>query len=185
LLGYALKLKLTVPISSSAAVAAVAVRAAATVFPDMGQSAVPYRPPDRMPRKLIASVRRHTFEKPGLLEKDLVIEVVGQEGNRFWGNQTIMGNGERTEEPMIGELTGENNKTVVIVDKDGYINGRLIGNDTLSFCYMQAGGKPSPALSVAPRSNERTEQPSYCRVAPKSRYKRSFRASSDIVRCRK
>ncbi|MGB6935169.1 MAG: hypothetical protein WBE14_00335 [Xanthobacteraceae bacterium] len=87
-----------------------------------------------------------TFEKPGLLEKDLLIEVVGQEGDRFWGNQTIMGNGERTEEPMIGELTGENNKTVVIVDTDGYINGRLIGNDTLSFCYMQAGGKTESSV---------------------------------------
>ena len=27
------------------------------------------------------------FEKPGLLEKDLVIEVTGQEERRFWGIQ--------------------------------------------------------------------------------------------------
>jgi hypothetical protein len=57
-----------------------------------------------------------TFEKPGLFEKDLVIEVTGQEGRRFWGIQTISGsNGESTQEPMIGELTGRDNRTVVIV----------------------------------------------------------------------
>jgi hypothetical protein len=87
-----------------------------------------------------------TFEKPGLFEKDITIEVVSQEGNRFWGNQSFSGNGEKTEEPMIGELTGENGKTVIIVDTDGYINGRLIGNDTLSFCYTQAGGKTESSV---------------------------------------
>jgi hypothetical protein len=80
---------------------------------------------------------RGTFEKPGLFEKDLVIEITG---NRFWGNQVLSGEGEKTEEPMIGELTGGDNKTVVIVDTDGYLNGRLVGNDVLSFCYTQAGG---------------------------------------------
>jgi hypothetical protein len=65
---------------------------------------------------------------------------------RLWGNQILSGNGEKTEEPMIGELTGENNKTVIIVDTDGYINGRLVGNDTLSFCYTQAGGKTQASV---------------------------------------
>ena len=40
-----------------------------------------------------------TFEKPGLFEKDLVIEVTGQEDRRFWGIQTLSGNGESTQEP--------------------------------------------------------------------------------------
>jgi hypothetical protein len=87
-----------------------------------------------------------TFEKPGLFEKDLVIEVTGQEGNRFWGNQVLSGDGEKTEERMIGELTGGDNKTVVIVDTDGYLNGRLVGNDVLSFCYTQAGGKTESSV---------------------------------------
>jgi hypothetical protein len=101
---------------------------------------------------IIAGVGLHwpsskgTFDKPGLFEKDLLIEVTGQEGNRFWGNQVFSGNGEKTEEPMIGELTGENNKTVVIVDTDGYVNGRIIGNDVLSFCYTQAGGKTESSV---------------------------------------
>lgn len=62
-----------------------------------------------------------TFDKPGLLEKDLVIEVTGQEDRRFWGVQTLSGNGETTREPMIGELTGADNRTVIIVDTDGYL----------------------------------------------------------------
>jgi hypothetical protein len=90
---------------------------------------------------------RGTFEKPGLFEKDLVIEVIGQEGRRFWGNQTFSGNGEKTEEPMIGELTGSDNKTVVLVDTDGYLNGRLgEDNNVLTFCYMQAGGKTQSSV---------------------------------------
>jgi hypothetical protein len=82
-----------------------------------------------------------TFDKPGLFEKNLVIEVTGQEGRRFWGMQTLSGNAETTQEPMIGELTGANNRTVVIVDTDGYLNGELIDDNTLNFCYTQAGGR--------------------------------------------
>ena len=67
---------------------------------------------------------RGTFEKPGLFEKDLVIEVTAQEGRRFWGMQTFTGSGENTQEPMIGELTGKDNKTVVLVDRDGYLDGQ-------------------------------------------------------------
>jgi hypothetical protein len=87
-----------------------------------------------------------TFDKPGLLEKDLVIEVTGQEDRRFWGIQTLSGNGESTQEPMIGELTGGDNRTVVIVDTDGYLNGHLISDDVLSFCYTQAGGKSQTSV---------------------------------------
>ena len=38
-----------------------------------------------------------TFDKPGLFEKDLVIEVTGQDGRRFWGMQTLSGDGENTQ----------------------------------------------------------------------------------------
>jgi hypothetical protein len=87
-----------------------------------------------------------TFDKPGLFEKDLVIEVTGQEGRRFWGVQTLSGNGESTQEPMIGELTGKDNRTVVIVDTDGYLNGQLVEENLLSFCYMQAAGKTQSSV---------------------------------------
>ena len=89
-----------------------------------------------------------TFDKPGLFEKDLVIEVTNQEGRRFWGNQSFTGNGESTQEPMIGELTGKGNKTVVLVDTDGTLNGELVDKNTLSFCYTQVQGKtPSSVVS--------------------------------------
>jgi hypothetical protein len=87
-----------------------------------------------------------TFDKPGLFEKDLVIEVTGQEGRRFWGVQSISGNAENTQEPMIGELTGRDNRTVIIVDTDGYVNGQLINDNVLSFCYTQAGGKTQSSV---------------------------------------
>ena len=86
-----------------------------------------------------------TFEKPGMFEKDLVIEVTGQEGRRFWGMQTFSGNGEETHEPMIGELTGKDNKTLLLVDTDGYLNGHIDGN-VLSFCYTHAGGKTESSV---------------------------------------
>jgi hypothetical protein len=89
---------------------------------------------------------RGTFEKPGLFEKDLVIEVTAQEGRRFWGMQTFSGSGENTQEPMIGELTGKDNMTVVIVDRDGYLDGQLIDNGTMSFCYKQAGGQAGASV---------------------------------------
>jgi hypothetical protein len=89
---------------------------------------------------------RGTFERPGLFEKDLVIEVTGQEGRRFWGMQTFTGGGEQTREPMIGELTGKDNRTIVLVDTDGYLDGQLIDENTISFCYKQAGGKTESSV---------------------------------------
>ena len=88
-----------------------------------------------------------TFEKPGLGEKDLVIDVTGQQDNRFWGIQTLSGNGEMSsDEPMIGELTGPGYKNIVLVDTDGYLHGQLTDENTLTFCYEQAGGKTTPSV---------------------------------------
>ncbi len=87
-----------------------------------------------------------TFEKPGLFEKDLVIEIINQQDNRFWGMQTLSGNGEKSDEPMIGELTGHDYKNIVLVDTDGYLHGQLDDPNTLSFCYEQAGGKTTASV---------------------------------------
>ena len=89
---------------------------------------------------------RGTFERPGLFEKDLTIEVTAQEGRRFWGMQTFSGSGENTQEPMIGELTGKDNKTVVLVARDGFLDGQLIDDNTLSFCYKQACGQAGASV---------------------------------------
>ena len=89
---------------------------------------------------------RGTIEKPGLFEKDLVIEVTAQEGRRFWGMQTFIGNGETTQEPMIGVLTGKDNKTVALVDRDGYLDGQIVDDNILSFCYKLAGGQTGSSV---------------------------------------
>lgn len=49
---------------------------------------------------------RGTFEKPGMFEKDLVIEVTNQEGRRFWGIQIFSGGGE-TEICALYRLAAE------------------------------------------------------------------------------
>jgi hypothetical protein len=87
-----------------------------------------------------------TFAKPGLFEKDLVIEVTGQEGRRFWGVTTLSGKGEKTDEPFIGELTGRGNRTIVGVDTDGFYNGQVVGAGKISFCYTHAGGKTASSV---------------------------------------
>jgi hypothetical protein len=83
---------------------------------------------------------RGTWEKPALVEKDLVIEIASQEGRRFWGATTISGVGEKTDEPFIGELAGKDHRNVIFADTDGFWEGQLDGDDTLSFCYRHTGG---------------------------------------------
>jgi hypothetical protein len=83
---------------------------------------------------------RGTWDKPALLEKDLVIDITGQDGRRFWGVTTLSGAGEKTDEPFIGQLSGKDNRSFVFADTDGFWNGQLDG-DTLSFCYTHTGDK--------------------------------------------
>jgi hypothetical protein len=87
-----------------------------------------------------------TWDKPALLEKDLVIDIKGQDGRRFWGVTTLSRAGEKTDEPFIGSLTGKDNRSFVFADTDGFWNGQLDDNDTLSFCYMHTGGKTTSTV---------------------------------------
>ena len=59
---------------------------------------------------------RGTWDKPALLEKDLVIDITGQDGRRFWGVTTLSGAGEKTDEPFISELAGKDNRSFVFAD---------------------------------------------------------------------
>ena len=81
-----------------------------------------------------------TFEKPGLFEKDIVMEFTGQQERRFWGVTTLSGGSEKTEEPFIGELYGKDNRRLLFADSDGFLWAEIDG-DTLSFCYAHASGK--------------------------------------------
>ena len=88
-----------------------------------------------------------TFDKPGLFEKDLTIEISGQDGRRIWGKTIISGSGEKTEEPFIAHLYGKDGRKLMYADKDGYLTGDFDG-DTLAFCYAHAGG-PSQTSVVS------------------------------------
>src|SRR5260370_16475538 len=79
---------------------------------------------------------RGAWAYPALLEKDLAFDIRGQDGRRFWGVTTLSGGGEKTDEPFICELTGKDNKSFVFADTDGFWNGQLDGDDTISVCYM-------------------------------------------------
>src|SRR6185369_7706049 len=51
------------------------------------------------------------------------------------------GTWDKPDEPFTGALPGKANKSCVLAHTDGYWNGQLDDNDTLSFCYMHTGGK--------------------------------------------
>jgi hypothetical protein len=87
-----------------------------------------------------------TFEKPGLFEKDLVIEITGQDGRRFWGVTKLSGKGEVTSEGFIGVLSGKKNREFVIADTDGIFRGAVRTKNTMSFCYAHAGDKNASAV---------------------------------------
>lgn len=87
-----------------------------------------------------------TFEKPGLFEKDLVIEITGQDGRRFWGVTTLSGKGETTAEGFIGVLGGKRNREFLIADTDGTFAGQVKRNNVLTFCYAHAGSKAASAV---------------------------------------
>lgn len=57
------------------------------------------------------------------------------------GRDDNLRRGEKTDEAFIGELTGKDNKSFVFADADGFWNGQVDSNDTLSFCYMHTGGR--------------------------------------------
>ena len=91
-----------------------------------------------------------TFDKPGLYEKDVVIDVTGQQDRRFWGVTTLSGGSEKTEEPFIGALAGDEGRDFFAADTDGYVLGHLNDdNNKLSYCYVQAGGGKSGSSVVS------------------------------------
>jgi hypothetical protein len=89
---------------------------------------------------------RGTYAKPLLAEKDVILEIKGQERRRFWGVIVLSGSGERTTEPFVGMLSGKDSRTVIIADTDGYYHGQLTDDDTYSHCYAHTG--PKPAFTV-------------------------------------
>jgi hypothetical protein len=87
-----------------------------------------------------------TFDKPGLYEKDLVIEITGQDGRRFWGVTTMAGKGETTTEGFIGILSGRKNREFVVADTDGIFTGEVRRKNLITYCYAHAGSKGTSAV---------------------------------------
>ncbi len=82
-----------------------------------------------------------SFAKPMIGEKEVTLDIVGQDGNSYWGITTLAGKSEKTMEPFIGQLTGPDHRRMLSADTDGYFFGQLTDNDTMSFCYTHVGGK--------------------------------------------
>jgi hypothetical protein len=81
-----------------------------------------------------------------LFEKDLVLDITGQDGRRFWGVTTMAGKGETTKEGFIGVLSGDKNRDFVIADTDGIFTGEIRGRNAMSFCYAHAGSKDTSTV---------------------------------------
>jgi hypothetical protein len=95
-----------------------------------------------------------SFANPGLGEQDLVINVRHQEGHRFWGTATLSGNGNKSDEPFIGEVYGPENRKVIIAHTVGILEGEIDG-DVLSFCFAQADARGPTKSSVVSCSEVR------------------------------
>lgn len=89
-----------------------------------------------------------TFERPALLEKEIVVEVIGQEDRRFWGTSRLKGESEATSEPFVAEIDSTL-RHLVIADTDGYFWGELVDPHRLSYCYANAGGRAGTAAVVS------------------------------------
>ena len=75
------------------------------------------------------------YDKPGLFEKDMVIEIVGQQDRRFWGKTIMGGAGDtKVEKPFVGHLHGKDGTKFLYADHDGVMTGEIEG-DVLTFCY--------------------------------------------------
>ena len=78
-----------------------------------------------------------------LSQQQFTIEVLGQEGRRFWGTTASSTRRER----IIGSLAADN-RTLHMVDDDGMLDGAVVDNDTLEICYRHAN-KDSAVVACA------------------------------------
>ena len=87
-----------------------------------------------------------TFENPYLVEKEVVYDFKGQADRRFWGVVTLVGaDGKQTSEPFIGQLTGSDYRTLIMIDADGYYHGTL-ADGKFTYCYTHTGGQSQTSV---------------------------------------
>jgi hypothetical protein len=70
--------------------------------------------------------------KPRLREFEATFQVIGQEGDRFWG---ALSSPTYTED-VVATFTGEGGRFIA-VDSDGFWNGEVLGPGNARACYQQ------------------------------------------------
>ena len=91
-----------------------------------------------------------TFEKPGLYEKDIVFEITGQEGRRFWGSTSIAG--ERSTASRSSARSRRTARASSSPTPTATGKARSRGTPSRSATPRPAG-RPTRASSAAPRSS--------------------------------
>lgn len=84
--------------------------------------------------------------EPQAISVDFVLTLTNQDGRRIWG--TIAS--DLSTEPWLGVIQG-NGETLLGVDTDGYIVGRIEDRDTIELCYVQTGDAIAASCTVFQR----------------------------------
>ena len=71
-----------------------------------------------------------------LSQQEFTVEIVGQEGRRFWGTTASSTRRER----LIGSLAVDG-RTLYMADDDGLIDGTVVDANTLEICYRHVTGQ--------------------------------------------
>jgi len=82
-------------------------------------------------------------EAPRLAEVALTVTIEGQDGRRFWGAV----NSPNASEPSVGVIANDRH-TLYFVDLDGYGVASLVDENTIDFCYLQAGTDAQVAACI-------------------------------------
>jgi len=83
--------------------------------------------------------------KTEIKDRDIVVNILDQKGNRFWGTTTHGGETEK----MIGVIRA-NGKSLYWVDVDdtGLVEGHMLAPDRIETCYLESGEHAIAACSV-------------------------------------
>lgn len=86
--------------------------------------------------------------KTEFLERDVVVGVLDQKGNRFWGTTTHGG----VTEKFVGVMRSDGKSFYwVDVDDNGIVEGIVMGPDKLETCYLEPGDHAIAACSILNR----------------------------------
>lgn len=77
------------------------------------------------------------WEHPKMLESQSMIKITGQERHRFWGIRII---DNQKPQPFIAVID-PSESTIVAVDQNGSIRGKVVNKNIFSYCYTQEPSK--------------------------------------------